>query len=44
MEFVLEFVMESTLQSVLKFVLLEKILKNSWSPGIFVRPISWRWA
>jgi hypothetical protein len=25
-------------------VLLKIILKKSWSPGIFVRPTSWRWA
>src|ERR1700737_3680888 len=40
---VLESVMEFSMQSVLKYVLLEKILKNSWSPGICIKPTSWRW-
>jgi hypothetical protein len=37
---VLESFMEVALQYVSKSIMLEKILKKSWSPGIFVRPTS----
>ena len=41
---ILEYVLEYALESNVEFVLLEKILKKSWSPRSFVRPTSWRWA
>ena len=37
-------IMGFALQSILKSIMLEKTLKKSWSPGIFVNPTSWRWA
>ena len=40
---VLEYVLESSLKFVLKSIMLEKILKKSWSPRICVKPTTWRW-
>jgi hypothetical protein len=38
LESILEFVLEPALQSIMKYVMLEKILKKSWSPVILSGP------
>ena len=41
---ILDSIMEYSLPSVVTYFMLGKILKKSCSPGICVKPTSWRWA